>query len=263
MRIQFFFRLSLFIVVLATASCSDEKELFETESIADYSGQLEVGKYVTYRVDSLVFPNFGRATETHKYQRKEVVDAVLTDNLGRPSYRIYRYIRDSTNSQSWTSAQPWVFNGTYFVTPLSDQLEVIENNLRFIKLHMPMKEGFSWPGNTYLPDDPYATLFGTFGNDDNMANWEYYYDSFEPSFGYRNKLYEDVWTVEEEDFASNVPIVDLTGYGTISRSVEKYAKGLGLVYRELQLWEYQPNPGSPGGPYKQGFGITQWMIDHN
>ena len=254
---------SLLFILLLAASCSEEKEQFETESISDYTIPLQVGKYIIYRVDSLVFPNFGRSTEIHKYQRKEVVEAIYADNEGRPTYRINRYIRDSVNAQSWTAAQPWIANGTYSVTPVSDQLEVIENNLRFIKLHMPLKEGFNWKGNSFLPDDPYTALFGTFGNDDNMDKWEYYYDTFEPSFTYRNKTYPDVWTVEQEDFASNVPILDAAGYGTKSRAFEKYAKGLGLVYRQWELWEYQPNTTGTGGPYKQGFGITQWMIDHN
>ncbi len=30
-----------------------------------------------------------------------------------------------------------------------------------------------------------------------------------------------------------------------------------------EMWEYQPNTGGSGGPYKTGFGITMWMIDHN
>ena len=144
MRIQSVKLFSLFIILLSAAGCSEEKEQFETESIAAYSMPLQVGKYFIYRVDSLVFPNFGRNTEIHKYQRKEVVEAIYTDNEGRPTYRINRYIRDSVNAQSWTAAQPWMANGNYSVTLIDDQLEVIEHNLRFIKLHMPLKEGFGW-----------------------------------------------------------------------------------------------------------------------
>jgi hypothetical protein len=252
-----------FIILITGSACSDEKEQFETEALTDYTPTLTSGKYITYRVDSLVFPNFGRNTEVHKYQQKHVIDALITDNLGRPSYRVFRYIRDSVDASSWTSAQAWVPNGSYLITVLNDQVEVIEDNLRFIKLHLPIREGFTWRGNTHLPSDPYMTLFGLFSNDDNMADWEFYYDQFETAFAYRNQLYTDVWTIEAIDESYNVPIVDVGAYGARSRAMEKYAKGIGLVYREYALWEYQPNPGGTGGPYKTGFGITQWMIDHN
>jgi hypothetical protein len=50
--------------------------------------------------------------------------------------------------------------------------------------------------------------------------------------------------------------------GNTNYSLEKYAKGIGLVYQELILWEFQPNSGGVGG-YKVGFGIRRSMIDHN
>ncbi|HET6722457.1 MAG TPA: hypothetical protein VFH07_06885, partial [Chitinophagaceae bacterium] len=87
-------------------SCEKETEEFKTDTIADYM-PLAVGKYITYRLDSTVFTNFQRTTEIHKYQVKHVVDAQVPDNLGRSSFRILRYLRDSSGTQ------PWVDNGTY------------------------------------------------------------------------------------------------------------------------------------------------------
>ncbi len=246
---------SLLTILTLVISCSDKTELFESEAVNDYTN-LQAGKYITYRVDSLVFTNFGRNTEIHKYQQKHVIDAQVTDNLGRPSYRVFRYIRDTAG------VQPWQPNGSYFITPLADQLEIIEDNLRFIKLHIPFKEGFTWKGNRYLAPDPYATLFN-FSNDDNMADWDFFYDVFDPSFSYRGQNYTDVWTLESADEVYNVPIVDPNAYAAKTRSVDRFAKNIGLVYREYEMWEYQPNTGQPGGPYKTGFGITMWMIDHN
>jgi hypothetical protein len=72
-----------------------------------------------------------------------------------------------------------------------------------------------------------------------------------------------VVTVEQIDEAFNVPITNPGFYASRSRAVDRYAKGIGLVYKELELWEHQPNTGGAGGPYKTGFGITMWMIDHN
>ncbi len=245
----------LAIASLLLFSCSRQTEELQTDNVADYVS-LQPGQYITYRTDSLVFPSFGRATEIHKYQEKHVIDALITDNMGRPSYRVNRFVRDSAGLQAWVN------NGVYYITLLADQLEVIEDNLRFIKLHMPVKEGFSWKGNTHLGDNPYHTLYN-FSNDDNMADWDFYFDTFDPTFSYKGQNYSDVWTIESVDESFNVPIVDPSSYGARTRVVDRYAKGIGLVYREYEMWEYQPNPGGSGGPFKTGFGITMWMIDHN
>jgi hypothetical protein len=243
-------------------SCGKKTEDFKTDAISDYV-PLAPGKYITYRLDSTVFTNFGHNIEVHKYQVKHVVDSLITDNLGRPSYRIFRYLRDSAGTQ------PWVPNGSYFITPLTDQLEVIEDNLRFLKIHLPFRGGNSWKGNKYLPSDPYGSLY-SFSNDDFMADWDFYMNDPEPSVSYQGNTYNDVYTINEDDEAYNVPIVVDTSYASRTLADEKYAKNIGLVYRDYIMWEHQPNPSTSGNPpvttynpYKIGFGITMWMIDHN
>lgn len=243
--------LLLFVII----SCKKETEIFKSDSIADYV-PLAVGKYITYRIDSTVFTNIGRTEETHKYQVKHVVDAQLTDNLGRPGFRILRFLRDSAGTQ------PWVPNGTYFITPLTDQVEVVEDNLRFIKLHIPFILKSKWKGNKYLSDDPYVSLF-TFSNDDNMNEWDYKIDQFDASTSIGGRTVNDVYTVFQIDESINAPVTDIRSYGSRTLATEKYAKAIGLVSRDYIIWEYQPNISGNGGGYKIGFGIKMWMIDHN
>ncbi|MBL7745361.1 MAG: hypothetical protein JNN00_17945 [Chitinophagaceae bacterium] len=240
------------IILLTFFSCS-KKEEFVSEPISDYI-PLQTGKYITYRLDSLVFTNFGSNTEIHRYQVKHEVDQQITDNLGRPSWRVFTYIRDSAGTQ------PWVPNGSYFITPTAQQTELIEDNLRVIKMHLPIREGFQWHGNSYMPDEPYGASYD-FSNDIDIENWDFTYDVFESEWTYRNQTYGDVVTVEQQDESENAPVTNVGNYGYKNRSVEKYSKSIGLVYRQYELWEYQPNPS--GTPYTTGFGITLWMIDHN
>lgn len=256
MRHSSLFRYSLFAVAFVALFSCNKKEDYITDKPTDYL-QLTPGKYITYRIDSMVFTNFGRNTEIHKYQVKHVIDALITDNIGRPSYRVFVYIRDSAGLQAWQPS-----GNTYFITPVDNQVEVIENNLRFIKLHGPVKDGYSWKGNKYLPSTvggPYNDLF-SFNNDDNMLDWDFYYDGSPASFSYGGFSYQNVQSVEEANESTNVPITFPDAYAYRSRAVEKYSKNIGLVYREYELWDYQTN--SPP-PYKTGFGITMWMIDHN
>lgn len=262
MRILTIHRISLFaFLAISLFSCKDEKEEFTTEAISAYQPTIP-GKYITYRLDSLVFTRFDQVQEIHKYQVKHVVDALITDNLGRPSYRVYKYIRDSVNTSSWTPAQPWVPAGSYFITPLGDQIELIEDNLRFIKLHMPVRAEFSWKGNAFLPTKPYGTKY-FFSNDNDIQDWDYRYDGEPASFSYRNFNYADVLTVNTIDLQHNIPVTLPNSLGYKTKVLEKYSKNIGLVYRDYTLYEYQPDPnGGPNFAYR-GFGVTMWMIDHN
>jgi len=243
------------ILFVSTFSCGKKTEDYISETIADYAPAI-VGKYITYRLDSTVYTNAGRTEEIHKYQEKHIIDAAITDNIGRPSFRVIRYLRDSAG------IQPWVVKGTYLITPLTDQVEVIEDNLRFIKLHMPFKVNVDWKGNKYLNSDPYASLY-TFSNDDNMNDWDYNFEQFDASASVGGQNINDVFTVTQVDESLNAPVTDTHGYGFKNYSLEKYGKNIGMVYREYILWEYEPNTGNPGGGYKTGFGVKMWMIDHN
>jgi hypothetical protein len=262
----------LIFAIMMTTSCRKQTESFATDTTNNYI-PLEVGKYIVYQLDSTVFLNFGKIEETHAYQVKFEVNAEVRDNLDRPAYRIFRYTRDSAGTQSW---QP---DNTYLITPLDNQVEFTDDNLRYIKIHLPIKDGYTWKGNKYLPADPYNTYF-LFSNDDAMADWDYYYDGEpEPSVTIEGQNYTDVLTVQEDDESYNVPVVDESSYAARTYSIEKYSKNIGLVYKELILWEQQPNPtlvdpGDPNDPmnhppvysydpFKTGFGIKMWMIDHN
>lgn len=252
MRFISTFRISLLIIISASLfSCKGTKEEIVSEKLSEYI-PLQPGKYITYRLDSFVYTNFGTVGVTRRYQLKHVVDAQITDNLGRPSYRVFTYIRDSAGTQ------PWSASGSYYVTPLTSSTEVIDDNMRVIKLHLPIKEGYQWQGNTYLADDPYYPSYD-FNNDADIKNWDFTYDIFEPATSYRGQNYTDVYTVLQQDEHSNAPVTDFNSYGFNTVSIEKYSKNIGLVYRKYELWDYQTAP----TVHYTGFGITMWMIDHN
>ncbi len=266
MRMPLLKRFVLFIFIAALVFSCNKKDSFDDtdfqkQRLTELIIPLQAGKYITYRVDSTVFLNFGRVTEIHKYQVKHVVDSTITDNLGRPSFRIFTYISDSTGTQ------PWQPNGSYFITVLDDQVEIIENNMRVIKIHLPVRDGNTWKGNTYLASDPYGSEYN-FSNDDNMADWNFFFDGgIQSSVSIDGgNTYTDVYTITENDEVD--PVNDPSDYGSESISREMYSKNVGLVFRELTLWEQQPNPsGNPPNvtydPFRIGFGIKMWMVDHN
>lgn len=263
-------RLTVKLFVLTTAtlflfSCKKETEEYTDtgEPISDYL-PLQVGKYITYRTDSLVFPDAGHSVETHYYQEKHIIDAQVPDALGRTSFRVFRYLRDSAGTQNWSPA------GTYYITPITDSItrmysrvEVTENNLRIVKLAKSIKENQTWKGNEYLPTDPYASLYGAdFQQDNNIFQWDFSVVSTNETVNIRGTNYNNVITVQAANNLDNVPVTDQNRLATSSVSIDKYSKGIGLIYQEYSLWERQP-PTTTATAYYNGFSVIRRIIDHN
>lgn len=261
MRANLFRCLGILLLSVFFFSCKKE-----TETIDDFAHQterltellpLQPGKYIIYRLDSTVFVNFGAKQEIHYYQEKQVIDAQITDNLGRTSYRVLRFLRDTAATESWRSA------GSYFITPTAKTVEVIENNLRKVLLATPVQQDFSWKGNQYLPTTPYKDFYN-FSNDNAIADWDYTFSSVDETIVVNGTTINNVFTVSQRDESRNTPF-DITNPPPVADRTfaeDKYAKGIGLVYQELIMWEYQASPGS-SNPYFIGFGIKRSMIEHN
>lgn len=241
---------SLFLFLML-ASCKKETETFQTASVSDYF-PLQVGKYITYNLDSTVFTNFGQTQTVVHYQAQDKVDAQITDNLGRPSYRIVRYIRKN-------ETQPWVASNTFLVTLTENSVEYNENNLRFIKLRLPVVQDFSWKGNSYLPTNPYLSY--DFSDADFMNGWDYIYDSIGVPLTINTVTTDSTLKVAQIDYTNNDPLSQPDGYAERTYSVEKYGKGIGLIYKEFLHWEYQP-PASASPGYS-GFGVKLSITGHN
>lgn len=212
MRFLSITRLTILTVLVSITffSCKTEKEDFVTDSIQDYM-PLNAGKYITYRLDSVVFVGFGRITEIHKYQIKHLIDSKFTDLTGRTTYRVYTFIRDSVNASSWTASQPWINSGTYYITLAEDQIELVEDNLRFIKLHLPIRTNFSWNGNKYLPTDPYLPAGFSFNNDDIIQRWDYTYDNLNDIFTYKQQNLPNVLKIVHIDERFAIDTADVVG----------------------------------------------------
>ena len=227
-----------------------KKDSFTSATISDYN-PLVTGKYIIYKLDSTVLPPFSNTFVTHTYQAKDSVEGQITDNLGRPAFRIIRFIRTD-------DTQPWMPNNTFMAVITGNTLEYTEDNLRFVKLSLPIKEGVSWKGNEYLTSDPYP--YYQFDSDF-MADWLYTYQQVGASVTLGANTFDDTITVFERDDAQGDPGSQPDFYAEKTHSIEQYAKGVGLIYKDFLHWEYQPPGGSRTG--YNGFGITLTLVSHN
>ena len=236
------------LVLFLFASCKKENATFTTASVNDYF-PLQVGKYITYNLDSTVFTNFNQDLTVRHYQAQYKVNEKITDNLGREGYTIYRYLRaDST--------KPWTIDNVFSVFPSENSVEYVQDNLRFLKLAGPITEGFSWKGNSYLAYDPYRSY--VFANPAFMEDWNYTYQDVNKPLTIGPENFENTITVFEVADSTGDPKVAGTEYAEKTYSIEKYAKNVGLIYKDFIHWEYQATDNT----YK-GFGEKLSIIDYN
>lgn len=232
-------------------SCGKQTEELSLEKSADYF-PLATGKYRIYRLDSTVTINFGNSLQVHSYQEKHLVDAAIT-NENRTRYRVLVYQRDVNGTS------PWKATGSYFASA-EGNVEVTENNLRFIKLANPLRIDAEWKGNAFLPQEPYSALYD-FNNDNEMNAWTYSYTGVGESLSVNGKNFNDVVTVTSVDESLNFPVTSTQQYAYKNYWLEQYAKGVGLIYQETVLLEYQPqNADRPG---YRGFAVKRTLLDYN
>lgn len=237
---------SLFLMFILSLSSCNKTETYPTAALEDYH-PLQQGKYIVYQLDSLKYLSFGTRDTTVTYQVKYLTDTIITDNLGRKAWRIFRFIRKN-------ETEAWATDATFMAVPGNNQMEFIENNLRYIKLHLPIENNFSWKGNSYI--DTYSA----FSDIKYLDNWDYMYSGIGSTENFGGQTFSDVLTVNQRDEVIGDPN-DPSSYSEINYGQEKYAKNIGLVYRKFFHKEYQP--GNGGYAADGSYGVTLTIIDHN
>jgi hypothetical protein len=234
------------------ASCEKETSGYEDMTNGKEFMPLEIGRYILYDVDSVIWDDFLRAEiHHHSQQRYEVVDT-FRDDANRLSYVI--------NVLSRPSAQfPFKPDNVIHVTPTETTMEYKQRNINFIKLIFPVENGRAWDGNAKIPlgDADYEEY--------NNPKWKYEYSKLGESFDPGNNFYQNSVTVNHIDDQLNDPDVDTTAYAYKNYSQEVYAYNVGMVYRQRTYWVFQPSAGSAGGGsgFRKGYEVTMRAVDNN
>jgi len=189
---------------------------------------IEVGKFIIYEADSIVYHsqsggtcNFVRDT-SHFYLKEEVVDT-YTDNTGKLNYIIERFIKYDIND-------PWEVTDVWNTYVAESHVERVEENLRFIKMVFPVNEGIRWNGNSFFKDTT-LTLAGEVIEFYKHWTPEYEYSEVDVVEEFNGIAYDSVSTIVQSSPSEN----------KINHrySVEKYARKVGLVYKELRILDTQ------------------------
>ncbi|MBS1729621.1 MAG: hypothetical protein JSS67_02470 [Bacteroidetes bacterium] len=248
---KFFLIILLFSQSFLWLSCAKQSETLPLPALTDYY-PLAVGHTLVYRLDSTSLTSFGQALEVHSYHLKDSIGDTVMDNQGRLSYRVFRSITDTMEQTGWVPLS------TYYITPTPNSIEVVDDhNLRFIKLVEPLREGFSWKGNSYI-DTRSANSPVQY-----MDNWNYVYQNNNQIFNSLMGPVDYSVTVFQQDETSPEGPFNPLYYQQRNYSVEVYAKGIGLIYKDFLHWTWQTTP--PPASFADdsyGFKINLLRVEH-
>lgn len=169
-----------------------------------------IGKYIVYDVDSIVYDDFKKDTTYFKYRIKETLAEHMTDNEGRPAIKLIRYIKTYSTTVSY-DAMNWVIKDVWTYTKTNKTLEVVEEDQRYTKLAFPINADVTWNGNA----------------SNTLGEWQYKCKYINQAETINNTHFDNVLYVEQKD-DKNKNAIHRQFY------IEKYAKNIGLVYREIK-----------------------------
>lgn len=165
----------------------------------------KLGQSVVYEVEDTEYDLTGKFT-LKTYQLKELNAAIFEDLDGKEALRIERYRREN-------DTQKWMIDSVFIAKKAIDKALKTENNVTYVKMYFPMKEGLKWNGNAY----------NSFGND------SYEMKNVNQSFQTNGHKFDNSVTIIQQNDST---LVDL------KKRIEVYAEGIGLIYQEKMSVSY-------------------------
>lgn len=204
------FFIAIFALVL---SCKKSRTVEAPPDLGYDYFPVTLGKYVVYDVDSTIYNPLSGTVLYAKYRIKEVIDSTFKDNQGRETFRLSRYYKNYNatipyNLMSWTYKDAWMLNKT------PTTAEEVEENIRYIKLTFPVVKNNKWNGNAQ----------------NTIGDWQYKYTEVDKTESIGGFSFEKTLTVIQKHDA---PAIYYQHYE------EKYAKGIGMIYKEISDYKYK------------------------
>jgi hypothetical protein len=206
-------------------SCASKSE---TETLPNRGKDyypLSVGNTALFDLDSVIYDPLPASIQidTYRWQAREVLSDTLRSKTGTLVFVVDRSIKART-SVDWTPRE------TFAASLTADHALLSENNLTYIKFPMFFDVGTNWDGNLF---NDVSTRLEVAGEilEPFSKKWTFEVLSYGKAEKIGTKDYTDVLTVQAQ---SDPKILTEKRY-----SLEKYARGIGLVYREIKILDTQ------------------------
>jgi hypothetical protein len=195
------------LALILVFSCQKKKDPPVNPDLGEAYYPTTIGRYIVYDVDSIIFNEFTYDSTFYKYQIKEKIEEAYTDAQGKPALKMARYIKKYSAAKSYT-AMPWVIKCVWQVNVTAKDVQVVEENVRFVKLIFPVKQSSIWNGNAWNTNE----------------EWDYIYSYVDIQESINSISFPKTLCVTQKSFRTLI---------SDQYYIEKYAKDVGLVYREI------------------------------
>ncbi len=212
---------------------------------------VNVGKYIVYSYDSVIYDNKGINKYNFSGFIKEEIAEKITETDLETKYKLIKYWKKKIEEN-------WVLTDVETLTSTDDKVIKTEENLPFIKLVFPNNNSVFWNGNALFDENIEVKIYG-----EPLAiyqGWRYKVENKESTAIFNNETYNVLDVIQVDNSRDTKPSIFNRRY-----SKEVFAKGIGLVKKEMKIYDTQnPDPNKPWEEYAQkGYSLTQQMIDHN
>ncbi|MCU0354251.1 MAG: hypothetical protein MUD08_11025 [Cytophagales bacterium] len=220
--------IALLVSGLMLAACASSEETPDPSRLGYDFVPLEVGSYTDYDVFQVTYP-FDQVEvrpDTQRYQLRELVADTITTLNREKGFVIHRLTRQRP-TQTWRLDSAWLA----WQTPGLFMRK--ENNVDYIKLPLPPRDGLTWNGNQF----------------NNFRPENYTVSGFDQPYELKDTTYPRTVTVVQSD-ESNAVLTD--------QRLEVYARGTGLVFKKRVQIRYRQQGGTVGGNVPEsGIYLTQ------
>ncbi|HOZ41049.1 MAG: hypothetical protein IPN62_04625 [Flavobacteriales bacterium] len=218
MKQTLFFALVLSSLVIS--GCKKEEVVATDLGYGYYPTTL--GSWVEYQVDSIWKDEEFGEYDSVSYRLRQRIESAFIDAEGRQAWRVQRSVQDT--SGTWRVRDVWSTTANGIIA------ELTEENERRLKLSFPVRLGRAWDSNVFNVNP-------------------------ELEVGYEEV--DVAWSVNGLSFDSTALVQNTVPANPVDRRdlVERYAKGIGMVYKQ---WE-ETNTQMTG---TRGFKVTMVAVDH-
>ncbi|MEZ4978297.1 MAG: hypothetical protein R2772_03285 [Chitinophagales bacterium] len=240
--------IAFYIVLILFAFSSCKEASFRDEADFGYSYiPKELDYWQEFEVDSIYYDDLSSPSTidtTHFYIR-EYYESNFLDASGKENIRVEQY-RKQNLSDSWSLYQV----GSILIN--SNGFQRYFKDLRFLNLVFPVREGLEWQGHAYIDAFEEASLEYL---DPNRFDWSYEYSEVNIPYNNSNFSFDScllVLQIDEENLFEK------------KYAKEIYARGVGLVEKEVMILETQAPPSAASflERAESGFIYKQSLIDY-
>lgn len=193
------------LLLTSTFSCKKDSTLAPEPFYRNYFPN-QAGTYIIYACDSIIYDDFNQSVDTNSFLIKEYYQSVFTDNSGREAIRIERW-KKPADTLSWFLKDVW------YCVKTDAQVEKVEEDVRYVKLVFPVRDGVEWNGNALNALDERT---------------------------FTMKDVHQSYSTGAMNFDSTVTVVNTDPSNLVSeyRSTEIFAANVGMIYKQFKDVKY-------------------------